>query len=137
MVKICVWPSYGSSQSVEWIDLFNSSFANYWWKITQAHVTLDDHPHWSLCPKKICVAALLQILQTRAAYLGILTVDTPQCGNLAIFLPLWSYMKSILAGIRRSKIPFKQWWRIEGVEFRFFRKISHLTLLKFPNFQSS
>ena len=63
MVKICVWPSYGSSQSVEWIDLFNSSFANYWWKITQAHVTLDDHPRWSLCPKKICVAALLQILQ--------------------------------------------------------------------------
>ena len=36
MVKIYVWPSYGSSQSVECIDLFNSSFANYWWKITHA-----------------------------------------------------------------------------------------------------
>ena len=30
----------------------------------------------------------------------------------AIFLPLWFYVKSILADFRRSKLPFSQFWRL-------------------------
>ena len=41
-------------------------------------------------------------IQTWADLLGFLTLGIPQCGNLAIFLRLWFYVKSILADFRRS-----------------------------------
>ena len=43
------------------------------------------------------------VLQTWAAKMGILTVDIPESGKVAIILPLWFYVKSILADFAKLK----------------------------------
>ena len=69
-------------------------------------------------------------LQTWAAELGILTVDNPQCRNLAIFLPLWFYVKSILVDFKRTKK--SRFNNFEGFEFWFLEKFPTWKCQKFP-----
>ena len=76
-----------------------------------------------------------------------ITERTTQCGNLAIFLSLWFYVKSILAEFRRSKnailtileaLDFDFWKNliIAICECHRFPKIQHSELLKQPKWQS-
>ena len=57
-----------------------------------------------------------------------------QCGNLAIFLPLWFYVKLILTDFRRSKIGI--WTTLEAWNFDFWG-ISHLKMSKIPKSSKS
>ena len=61
-------------------------------------------------------------------------MDIPQCGNLAIFLPQWFYVKSILADFRRSKTAVLA---ILGLWILFFGKNSHLKCQTFPKIENS
>ena len=56
---------------------------------------LSSHRFYFIC--------LMKSLQTWAAKLRISTLDITHCGNLAFFLPLWFYVKSIFADFRGSK----------------------------------
>ena len=51
-----------------------------------------------------------------------------QCGNLAIFLALWFYVKSNLAILRAQKLQF---WSFRRLWILIFKIIPHLRLLKF------
>ena len=86
------------------------------------------------------------------------SLNIAQCGNLAIFLPLWFYVKSILGDFRRSKSPsltiLEAWkcqifptsqdsdllklskWPFFGLQYYqnwFHVKLSGNTILKFPH----
>ena len=123
MVKICVWPSYGSSQSVEWIDLFNSSFANYWWKITQA-----CDIGWSSSLKFVSEKCVWQLYckyyyttfnsacqgiepKTSSLFLPLHTdmgslIGNTKCGNFVLFLLFRFDVKSKLVSLKPQKLPF-------------------------------
>ena len=64
-----------------------------------------------------------------------LTVGIPRCGNWGITLPLWFYVKSILADLRRSKTAVLT--ILEALNFDFWKKISHFKSQNFPTFQNS
>jgi len=74
-------------------------------------------------------------IQTWAAYLGFLTLDIPQCGNLVIFLPLRFYVKLIWADIQ--KVKNCQFNNFEGFEFWFLEKFHTWKCQKFPKLQNS
>jgi len=61
--------------------------------------------------------------------IGNFDMDIPQCGNLAIFLSLWIYVKSILADFSQSKNAVLTILEVLNSDFR---KISHLKMSKAP-----
>ena len=60
--------------------------------------------------------------------------DFWQCGNLAIFMPLWFYVKSILAVFIRSKTGVLT--ILKALNFHFWKKFHTWKCQKFPKSQS-
>ena len=58
-------------------------------------------------------------------------VDILQCGNLAIFLPLWIYMKSIFADFRRLRIAVVT--ILSALNFDFQKNFTLENVQKFQN----
>ena len=93
-------------------------------------------------PRKKCICLfsgkiswpLFCIYRPRQANWDLWRVDMLQCGNLAIFLPLWLYVKSILADFRRSKtgILLTIW---ESLAFDFWKNSILENVISFHKFK--
>ena len=72
------------------------------------------------------------MLQTWAAELGFLIIDTLQCGNLAIFFGILIYVKSILTDFRSKTVGLTI---LKALNFEFWKNFMLENVKSFQNFK--